>query len=135
MDWRIRRLCEQIVTRQMDLNATLRALSGQFGLTPSHIGRAFKRELGIGFREFLVIERMRYAQKLLTDTKLSVKQIAGEVGYRYPSDLNHNFKKQFGFSPRQYRQLQLARGLSKVSLCDETKKTVSRTPASTNTAG
>ena len=47
---------------------------------------------------------MKKAAELLATTKLSVAEVAEQVGYMNQSKFASVFKKQFGLSPLEYRR-------------------------------
>lgn len=62
---------------------------------------------GTTFREYLQNIRMKYAARLLKNTRLAVREIALTVGYHNSSHFYHLFERHFGVSPSQYRENQL----------------------------
>ena len=103
-DWRVRRVLAKINERRGSPELRLAMLSNELGLTPSHLGKQFKSQVGVGFRVSTMVERMAHAVILLEQSDLGIKQIAAEIGYKHTSDLDHKFKSIYGLSPRQYRQ-------------------------------
>ncbi|MFK8103292.1 MAG: helix-turn-helix domain-containing protein, partial [Saprospiraceae bacterium] len=63
-----------------------RKLKGLTGLSPG----AFRKQI-----------RMKTAYTLLLEKQLSVKEVAFEVGYKYPSHFSKDFKTLFGVSPKE----------------------------------
>ncbi len=104
-DWRIRKVEGKIGTRFGGPVLRLTEISRQFGVTPDHLGRIFKQQVGLSFRDFAVQERLKQAASCLLSTRRSVKQVAGEAGYRNPSDFSRKFKRLFGITPVQFRRL------------------------------
>lgn len=109
-DWRVRRLSDKLSKDRGDTRVHLYELSSQLSITPSHIGKRFKQQLGIGFRKFAALKRDEYICELLRNTQLRVKEIAALVGYRQVCDLTHRFRQIHGISPTVYRnQLRMLR--------------------------
>ena len=48
--------------------------------------------------------RLKKAEELLKNTNLNISQIAFEVGFRDPAHFYRLFSKEFGVSPKNYRQ-------------------------------
>ena len=63
----------------------------------------YRIKTGISPKEFLRNCRIEKAEKLLTETTLSVSDIAGQVGYPDPFTFSKFFKNITGLSPRDYR--------------------------------
>jgi AraC family transcriptional regulator len=103
LDWRVKR-CQKRIEEQLHLpGLNLRCLAREFALTESHLGQIFRQHAGIPFRRYLLEVRMERAAALLRTTALSVKEIAGRVGYRHACDLDHRFRARYGVTPLQYR--------------------------------
>lgn len=54
--------------------------------------------------ELLMCIRMNLACSLLSERKISIKQIAQRAGYETPSAFSHSFKRYTGCSPKCYRE-------------------------------
>lgn len=69
--------------------------------------RTLKRKLaehGVTFSELVATIRRDEAQLRLAEGRLSVEQIAGQLGYRDPANFTRAFKAWTGETPRQYRE-------------------------------
>ena len=64
----------------------------------------FESETGDSVQEYIIKKRIRKAQKLLTTTKLSVSQIATQVGYPEYNYFFRIFKERVGATPLHYRK-------------------------------
>lgn len=73
------------------------------GITPSHLSRLFRQEIGLGVREYMKRRRLRAAMHKLQTTTLSVKEIAADLGYRSPADFFRQFKLHVKLTPREFR--------------------------------
>lgn len=76
-------------------------------LSPSHFSRLFKGHTGYSPYEYIVLRRLDEAKYLLTDTSLSVKEIAYRVGYNSEENFIHSFQKKVGVSPSVFREYTL----------------------------
>ncbi|MBU1192691.1 MAG: response regulator transcription factor [Gammaproteobacteria bacterium] len=65
--------------------------------------RAFKREQGCTFREFLQRARIEAAADQLRSSRQSVIDIAGAVGFNDPSHFTRQFRQYMGVTPSSYR--------------------------------
>jgi AraC-like DNA-binding protein len=93
------------VYKNWNTNITLKSLSNLFYLSESYISKMFKQCLGISFYSFLMNLRIENACSLLTSSKMSITDIAFEVGYSSYSTFVRVFHKQKGVSPVTYRRL------------------------------
>ena len=73
------------------------------GVAPKHLGKLFVRHLGITpIRQLWRVRTARGAQ-LLTETGLSLGEIAERVGCQNPFHFSRLIRQAFGVSPRQLR--------------------------------
>ncbi len=73
------------------------------GISRTYLNHAFQKELGLSVQKFLIDYRMHKAADLLVSTSLSVKEIAGQVGYNDALTFSKAFKKKFEAAPQNYR--------------------------------
>lgn len=69
--------------------------------------RIFKRELGMSPNEFLILERIKIAKKIIRETSASINQVAFEVGFEDVNYFCRTFRKVEQISPTQYRLLNI----------------------------
>lgn len=65
--------------------------------------RQFKRQIGCTLKQWLVSQRLQYAQQLLESQKASIESIAEQVGFGHVSTFRQQFIKAFAITPKQYR--------------------------------
>lgn len=83
---------------------TLNEISNFAGMTPNSFCRFFKSNTGKTFIEFINLMRIQYAEKLLKETELSIKEIAYEAGFSNPVNFHKVFKKTYNQSPMNYKK-------------------------------
>jgi AraC-like DNA-binding protein len=79
-------------------------LAADLGTNPNKLKRAFKEVFGITMAGYCLERRMREAQQLLLEAKLSVAQVAERVGYGHQSNFTAAFSAHVGMSPSEYRR-------------------------------
>jgi AraC-like DNA-binding protein len=79
-------------------------LARQLGTNPNKLQAAFKGTFGMTMAQYCLERRMREAQQLLLEGKLSVAQVAERVGYAHQSNFAAAFSSHVGVSPRDYRK-------------------------------
>lgn len=70
-------------------------------------GRTLKRKLkanGTSYQQLLDEVRFDQARMLMTNSELSLQQIAERLGYQDPANFTRAFRKWAGCAPNQYRQ-------------------------------
>lgn len=84
---------------------TLDEISSKAGYSKSHFCYLFKAVVGKTYIEYLNEVRITAAKKLLTETEMSVSEIAYEVGYNSCANFNKNFKLITGATPTSFRNI------------------------------
>lgn len=69
-----------------------------------HINRIFKNAYGETPHKYLVLQKLNYAAGLLSDTTMSVSEIASMLGFSDEFHFSNSFYKHFGIRPRMYRK-------------------------------
>ena len=82
---------------------TLYSTAAHVGISPNHLSTVFAQETGEKFIEYLTRVRMEKAKDLLRNTGMKSVDIAWETGFNDPHYFSSIFKKNTGFSPREYR--------------------------------
>lgn len=83
--------------------SSLATIAHQFGVTPAHLGRAFKRRYGISPSRYQDELRIEAARNLLRHSDLLVKEIAHQLGYPDAFTFSKAFRRSGHGSPRAYR--------------------------------
>lgn len=99
----IKRAVQYSKQHYQDSNFSLYTLADALGLSPSHLGKLFKKELSANFSSYLLKLRMEKAKELLRTTDDSIQEICQKVGYNYPAYFRKVFGNYVGMSPTQYR--------------------------------
>ncbi|MFZ4779663.1 MAG: helix-turn-helix domain-containing protein [Terrimicrobiaceae bacterium] len=92
------RQARQLLMQGRDVKGVAQAL----GVSYLTLYRKFKQASGLGPKEYAREIRLSRAEDLLASTDLSVKEIAGRLGYHSASHLSLEFKKARGKSPSQW---------------------------------
>ena len=85
-------------------NLTVETIAANAGYSPSYFSHVFHKETGVSPYHFVVKSRMDYAMQLLQTTRLSVQDIAFQVGFNSIANFCYAFRKEKGMSPHEYRQ-------------------------------
>jgi len=83
---------------------TLATLSELFHFNEAYLSSLFKTYTKMNFSDYLLMVRMKKAEKLMKDTDLKLTDIAQLVGYTNSSYFSTAFKKFFHVSPSVYRE-------------------------------
>ncbi|MBD2867652.1 AraC family transcriptional regulator [Paenibacillus arenilitoris] len=82
----------------------LGTLAERFFISPYYLSRMFKEMSGFTFSDYIVLTRVKEAQRLLRETDLSITDVAAAVGFDNFSHFGKTFKKITHVSPREYRK-------------------------------
>lgn len=88
----------------MDQPCTVIELAHKVGLNDFKLKKGFKQLYGSTIFDFLLEARIEKARMLLTETGLSIQEIASATGYKNISSFTAAFKKKTGVSPRSFKQ-------------------------------
>jgi AraC-like DNA-binding protein len=83
---------------------TLGEMARRFGLNPSYLSRAFRKETGFTIVEYVNKVRIRRSCLLLKHSDAGILDIALAVGYNSLSHFNQYFRRVMGMSPREFRR-------------------------------
>jgi len=97
---RIRSFLREKVARPVRLDDLARAL----WLSSSRTAHAVKEEFGVSFSALVRSMKVQEAARLLVMTRLSVTQVAQQVGYDDPNYFSRVFSSELGVPPRVYRK-------------------------------
>lgn len=97
------KLAKQYIMENYNKNITLKDVADNVFLSQNYLSELFKREVGEGFYEFLLMYRISVAKNLLVTTNLRIYEIAESIGYNDPVTFGRAFKKLTGYTPNGYR--------------------------------
>lgn len=86
-------------------NITLEDAAAYSGFSKFHFSRLFKEYMGCTFYDYLVGQRLKATEHLLTKDDLSITDIALQAGFSSISTFNRTFKEKKGCTPGEYRAL------------------------------
>lgn len=82
---------------------TVGDMADTMGYSESHFRALFRKVSNVSPVQFLQHLRIETAQRLIRERRLSLTEIAFEVGFNSSQYFSNCFKKQVGLSPREYR--------------------------------
>jgi AraC family transcriptional regulator len=86
---------------EQDLSLVTLAAMGK--TSPAHFARLFKQATGLSPHQYVLRRRMERAKQLLTETDLSLIEIALQVGCADQSHFTALFRTHFALTPKAYR--------------------------------
>jgi len=82
---------------------TISEFANELAVSKSALNKKMKLLTGQTPNEFIENIKLNYAQKLISDTDLSVKEVAYSSGFNDPKYFARRFKKIFGLTPKEYK--------------------------------
>jgi len=88
----------------------LESMATELGVSYSWFRRSFQTQTGFTPQRFRGLQRLDRACRLLTDSRMSVGEIARELGFSSQAYFARMFRKETGLAPSLWRANQLRRG-------------------------
>ncbi len=91
------------LTQNFSKNISLAEMADMAGLSLYHFTRKYKKETGVTPHQFLLSTRMSAAKYYLSNTTMTIKEIALSCGFEDESTFCYSFRKREGKTPKQFR--------------------------------
>lgn len=88
--------------RDDDLNQA--KVADAFGISQYTLSRMFKKQVGVGFTEYINAKRLEYAKELLLTTEYTVREISLMAGFSNDNYFSRIFKATVGISATAFRE-------------------------------
>ncbi len=93
---------KQFIEENLSHQNHVKFLAKQFNVSTRHLNRVFTEQTGSSIGQYIIQRKLNAAQKMLYNSKFSVKEIADTLGFKCDSYFFHFFKKYTGMTPREY---------------------------------
>ncbi len=100
---RLARIAARIMEEDCLTDRSIAELAGTLGISDRHMRRVFFAEYGVNPVQYLQTQRLLLAKNLLTDTTLSVTDVAMTAGFGSIRRFNDLFLKRYRLSPSRFR--------------------------------
>ncbi|GKX32092.1 DNA-binding response regulator [Vallitalea longa] len=101
-----RELINQI-TKYIDMHyeekISVKSLSSLYGINSNYFSTIFKEQLGMTCTKYITMKRLNHACRMLRETDISIEDIAKSVGYNDIQYFYRVFKKEYNYTPMEYR--------------------------------
>jgi AraC family transcriptional regulator len=94
------------VNANLAQDISLTELAKLVQMSSYHFGRLFKQSIGVSPYRYLIERRIERAKSLLTNTDLTVAEIAERTGFNSHSYLTRIFRQHLSTTPKAFRQMQ-----------------------------
>lgn len=82
---------------------TVTNIAEYFGYNEKYISHMFCEMSGVTLKQYIIQKKTEVASFFLTDTNLSIEEIADRLGYSDAHNFTRSYKKQTGLAPSMYR--------------------------------
>lgn len=94
----------KLINQNIEKNYGLEILANKLGISGEHLRRLFKKHLGTTPSSVINTVRLLFAKKLITETSLSMAEVAIACGYKNISNFNYQLKKIYNKPPSALRK-------------------------------
>ena len=95
----------EYIDKNYAYDLTLEDVAAYSGFSKFHFSRLFKEYMNCTFYDYLIGQRIKATEVLLTNADLSITDIALQAGFSSISTFNRTFKQKKGCTPGEYRAL------------------------------
>ncbi|SMC31944.1 PocR ligand-binding domain-containing protein [Sporomusa malonica] len=94
---------KKIIMESYSQNIKIEDVAAHLFISPSHLSRLFRQELGCTVNDYITRVRVEHAVELMKNPGLSVAQVSQSVGFQSQSYFAKVFSKYIGVAPLIYR--------------------------------
>ncbi len=86
----------------------LKVLAGKFFINNTYLSNTFFTKTGIHFNDYITIIKMSRAEYLFKYSEQKIYEISYQLGYKDINYFSKQFKKIYGLSPTEYRNIEIS---------------------------
>lgn len=94
---------KEIVTQRLEDPPSLLELARAVGVNDCTLKRGFRQVFGTTVFSYLRQQRLIKARQLLQDTEMSVAEVTCQIGYTHSGHFAAAFKREFGVTPKAFK--------------------------------
>ena len=94
------------ISKNYTHDITLENIAAMSGYNKEYFSRLFKKSVGTGYKEYVLLTRLSAAERLMMTSNKSIKEVAMQCGFNDSNHFSSVFKKLYGTSPLKYKQIQ-----------------------------
>lgn len=107
-------ICCSYIKNNLNQDLSLNKIAQMFYVSPEHLTRQFKKELGISFYQYVLRERVNLSKEMLANQpEISLTEVAFAAGFSTPSHFSRVFKTFANMAPSEYKKQRLVDGTKK----------------------
>ena len=90
----------EYINAHLERSLSLNELAQVVQMSPGYFSRLFKQSTGFTPHQYLIRCRVKRARELLCQRKLTIAEVAYQVGFANQGHLNYHFKRLTGITPK-----------------------------------
>jgi len=98
-------IIEFIRNNYSDMDLSVSLIADEFGISISYLSNVFKEQTGEGALDYIHMTRIEKGKQLLTESNITIKDIAIQLGYSNSNTFIKIFKKYQGITPGRFQQM------------------------------
>jgi YesN/AraC family two-component response regulator len=99
-------MAKEYTVRNLEKDVSLYVISEYIGVSPQYFSKIFKEETGENYMDFLTMERMERAKKIIRESSdISIEELYSRVGYSSASYFIKKFKETYNMTPNTFRKI------------------------------
>lgn len=92
----------QHIEEHLSDELSLQELANALNLDEYYISHLFKKEMGTSIHKYVIRKRLNESKKLL-EKNYGIRELISLIGFKDESHFIQCFKKEYGFTPKQYK--------------------------------
>ncbi len=96
----------EYIEEHLDEELSLEKLSEEFYVSKYHIAHVFKDNIGLSIHQYITKKRLSKCQEAIR-AKMNITEVYQTYGFGDYSSFYRAFKKEYGISPKKYRDMQM----------------------------
>ena len=96
----------EYIEEHLEEELSLEKLSEEFYVSKNHIAHAFKDYIGLSIHQFITKKRLALCQEAIR-ANMNITDVYHMYGFGDYSSFYRAFKKEYGISPKEYRDMQV----------------------------
>lgn len=95
---------QQYIEQHFSEPLQIRELSKKYFISTDYLTHTFKQVVGYSPKQYLLLNRLTYAQELILQTSLPIWSVALRSGFQDVNNFIRSYKKHFGTTPSRHRE-------------------------------
>jgi len=100
-----KKIFDIILSNNSESDCNINLLAKRLCMTKSTLYNKLKRQTGLSPVEYVRSVRLHTSVQMMEESDLSIKEIAYAVGFNDPKYFSRCFKRHFGVSPKEYKEI------------------------------